>query len=254
MQECRWSYTSLLILLGLLASVACGMSSAGASDLSQIKSIGVISAVGDTLHHKYVGSTAFTNKEDGEDIAEWKIDEFIISELTSQLGGRFEVRPVAYTKSDFYPDTGGIFAHSDLDVEARVGRIRPTDGSGPDAYLVVTNLMNDDFIMQTNQHLFGAGLYRRHGLFGGNLDAVYASCAVTLIDGRTGKKLDDIVMLMSDRGLFGRSPPSQTVKDLWNDQFVMTSDQQAQALDALKSILSKGTALSLTRLELLPKQ
>ena len=40
---------------------SCAATSALATDLSNIKTIGIVSALGDTLHHVYIGSTAFTN-------------------------------------------------------------------------------------------------------------------------------------------------------------------------------------------------
>src|SRR5689334_8055975 len=133
----------------LFAMAALSGASAADRDLSGIKSIAVISALGDRLHHVYIGSTAFTNKDSDEDMSDWKLDEFVISEFAAQLTGRFEVKPVTYNKSDFYPDTGGIFVHADLDVPARVSAIKPADGSGPDAYIVVSNTVNDDFIGNT---------------------------------------------------------------------------------------------------------
>ena len=242
-------HIAALLLFALAASAG-----ASAADLSNIKSVGVISAIGDRLHHAYIGSTAFTNKDSDEDMSDWTLDEFVLAEFSAQLAGRVEVKPVTYNKSDFYPDTGGIIVHADLDVPARVNAIKPADGSGPDAYIVVSNTMNDDFVGGTNQHLLGAGLYRHHGLFGGNMDAVYVSAIVTIVDARSGKELDSIVMLMGEGGFFSRSPLHQMVKDLWEDHFIMLTDKRAEALEAFKSILHQGVALSLRRLELLPKQ
>ena len=48
------------LALAALLSI-CTTASALAADLSNIKTIGIVSALGDTLHHVYIGSTAFTN-------------------------------------------------------------------------------------------------------------------------------------------------------------------------------------------------
>src|SRR5262245_10061096 len=180
----------------VLALAVWSATPAAAEDLPPFKTIGVISTLGDTLHHVYVGSTAFTNAASDEQVAEWKIDAFVVAEFTSQLGGRYEVRPVTTSSSDcsFQP-SGGLFGRAGIDAEKCLATTRPADGSGPDAYIVVSNWSNEDFVGRTNQHLLGPGLYRHHGIFGGNLDALFVSAGVDLVDGRTGKKITGLIFM-----------------------------------------------------------
>ena len=227
---------------------------ASESAIAQVKTIGIISALGDTLHHVYVGATAFTNDTEGsEEIADWKLDDTVIAEFTSQLAGRFDVRPVTYSRSDFSAAASGT--HSERDFGERIGRTKPDGSAAYDAYIIVRNIENNDFVARTNQHLFGPGLYRRHGIFGGNMDAVFVSCDVTIVDGHTGKEIDTIVMLTpGGESLFFPGQPAQhAIKDLWDDHFTLPPAQRRQVQDAFKTMLHDGIALSLRRLELVPK-
>jgi len=227
-----------------------------AQALANVKTIGIVSALGEELTLLYVGTTAFANKERTEAFPDLKLDEFVIAEFAAQLAGRYDVRPVAYDKADFYPETSGIFVRADLDVEERIQRVKPADGAAPpDVYIVVRKSVNDDYVMRTNQHLRGAGLYQR-GFFGKRHDAIFVSGVVILVDGRTNKEIDSIVLLVpgGDSLFFDRTPTHKKVENLWDENFAMTPEQRSQLREAFHAILRESIAMSLQRLELVPKE
>ncbi|NOT42487.1 MAG: hypothetical protein HOP13_18575 [Alphaproteobacteria bacterium] len=240
----------LLVMLIVAGAVAAAARADNSEALANVRTIGVVSAIGDDLNHIYVGTTAFSNEESSESIADWQIDEFVVKSFGAQLAGRYQVQPVTYTKADFFPETSGIFVRADLDVEGRIKLVTPA----LDAYIVVRNSVNDDYVMRTNQHLRGIGFYQR-GFLGKRTDAIFASCVVSLVDGRTAKEIDSIVLMVpgSDNIFLDKSPAHKRVDNIWGEKFAMTVEQRLQARDAFQSMLEEAIALSVQRLELLPK-
>lgn len=234
-------------LLALACIITLGLP-ARADDAPQaVKTIGIVSALGDTLEKKKVGITVFGNAETTEDIAAWKIDEFVIAEFTAQLRDSYTVVPVVYTKSDFFPDTRGIIVDADIDTEAAVARLpRPAGTQTPDAYIVVTKTFFSDVIAKTNQHLFGLGLY--HPTRGAYANSIYAAIEVNVVDGRSGKRMKD--RYPSGFLDFGATPDYNrmtydTVYNLWGDGFSMSADQHCEANDKMKLLLKRLVAQTL---------
>jgi hypothetical protein len=205
-----------------------------------VKSIGIISAIGDTVTKQEVGLTVFDNSKSTEAIDDWQLDEFVIAEFAAQLGQRYEIKPVAYDKADFIARQKGIFADSDFDGEKSAAKLKPAQGAAPDAYIVVTKAFNDDFIMRTNQHLFGVGLYSRTGVRE-EAQAVYVSYEINVIDGHTLKYMTD----RYPSGLldFGITPDYDRAiyqtANLWGEGFSMTAEQRAAVRDEIKTMLRK---------------
>ena len=101
-----------------------------------IRSVGIISAIGDTMVKQSVGRTVFDNSEGQEAVESWKIDEFVIAEFTAQLSGLYEVKSVAYSKADFAAKQKGIVVDSDFDGQASIKHVTPAPGAEPDAYII----------------------------------------------------------------------------------------------------------------------
>jgi hypothetical protein len=225
--------------------------------IANTKTIGIISALGDKLHNVYVGTTVFTNEQVSADITEWKLDDIVFAEFKAALAGRFDVKAMNYNKEDFVAVWREFPGGEVFDIESRIKTALPADGSpGYDAYLVIRNIRNGDFVGSSNQALYGPGLYRRHKPLGGDTDGVFISCNVTLVDGRTGKDLDHIVFAVpGGSGLFfDRSPAHRVVENMWGEAFAMTPEARAQVLAEMKALIREGAALSVQRLDLMPKK
>jgi hypothetical protein len=238
-----------------LTSSACPALADNEKELAQVHTVAVISALGDTLHNAYIGSTAFTNAGHEMDVADWKIDDLLATEVGKMLAARFTVVPSPLPRDAFLPGVDSDGDPKGAKVEERfMSAASGAAGTPVDMYVIVSAATNDDFVGMTNQHLFGMGLYRHHGIFGGNQDAVFASCWMTLVDGHTGKEIDGVVVLVhSSEGFFGRAPAHVRVKDLWDDQFTLTADSRKQVQDSMETILRDGALYSLQRMDVLPK-
>ena len=246
-----------LLTIALLCTMAALAAVAQAADkLANVKTIGVISALGDTLYNVQTGVTAFDNDASTTAVADWTLDEFLIAETAALLAGRFAIKPVAYNRADFTPEPSEWRGHSELDVEVKIALARPADGGPIDAYVVVHNIVNGDMFGLTNQRFYAAGLHHRDGMFDVDLDGIFISAMLTLVDARTGKEIDRSVFLIpGGESLFIKVTPAHRVlKDLWGENFAMTPEQREKAHAEFKSLIQEALATSLRRVDMLPKQ
>lgn len=247
-------YAAITMLIALCVSAAIGRAD-NAAKLANVKTIGVVSALGDTLYNVRIGSTAFTNARSTVEVADWKLDEFVITEAAAQLAGRFATNPVTYDRADFTPAPSEWRGHSELDVEEVMGRAKPADGAAIDAYLVLHNIVLGDVFALTNQNFYAAGLHHRVGLFGDTMDGIFIAAMLTLVDARTGKKIDSSVFVIpGGESLFVNFTPAHRVlkEPPWDENFVMTPEQRDRAQAEFKSLISEALTRSLRRIDLLP--
>src|SRR5882672_2896446 len=71
---------------------------AAAEDISAIHSVAVISAIGSSLTLRR--SDRLFGRDKQLDIAEWKIDDFVISSMHKYLADRFSLKDAAYSTAD----------------------------------------------------------------------------------------------------------------------------------------------------------
>jgi hypothetical protein len=243
----------LLFLLGFLSLV----STVHAADEAApaIKSIGVISAIGDTLTKKKVALMVFGNTSDTEAIEDWQLDEYVVAEFARQLVGRYQIKPVTYAKSDFLAKKDGIFADSDFDGEERIRLVQPGPDGVPDAYIIVTKAFSSDFIARTNQHLFGVGLFQRTD-GSPRVQSLFVSYEVNVIDGRTLRYMTDRYPRGAlDFGVTGDYDRAamKIVENRWSDGFVMTDEQRAETRDDIKALLKGAVSRTLSDFGFLSK-
>src|SRR5579864_9621074 len=90
----------MLLLLGCGACTA--TIGTEAPKLQEFKTVGVISAVGDTLTLTRAGLTGLGNGEQRVySIESWGIDDLIVGRAGSLLSGRFQVKQVTYKRAAF---------------------------------------------------------------------------------------------------------------------------------------------------------
>src|ERR1043166_7907594 len=81
--------TIVLNFLFLLSS--CGITSISPDKLSQVRTIGAMSLLGDELHIAQVGTTVFNNL-DKDEKAGWAIDRFTTEKIKNILAGKTKLR------------------------------------------------------------------------------------------------------------------------------------------------------------------
>lgn len=79
----------------------CATFETGETKLQRIKTVGVISAVGDQMTFARAGLTGLDNASRSVSIQSWKLDELIVNQASAALSGHFQVQPVSYKRAAF---------------------------------------------------------------------------------------------------------------------------------------------------------
>ncbi|MGY8633411.1 hypothetical protein RAD15_13110 [Bradyrhizobium sp. 14AA] len=134
------------VILGLACAIACAVLSAAAAfetratKLQAIKTIGIVSAIGEEMSLTKAGLTGLGNTGQSAPISAWGLDELIVQQATRLLSGRYRVQPVSYRRSAFAAIRDSAVApvnllRSDPFKELVRSDVAP---QGLDAYIVIT--------------------------------------------------------------------------------------------------------------------
>ncbi len=233
----------VLTFLALILS-ACA-SPVPSEKLTDIKSVAIISAIGDTVTFQDIGTTVFENKNEPASIASWGIDDLVTETAAARLKGRYDVRSLNYDRSAFL----------NVDGSALGDIVRSAGGEEPiDAYIVVEKLRTADVIGQTNQPLEGLGLYRRNFL-GLNTVAVYAAYRVVVVDGHSFGIIGSAEGRLPNRGRLvfkeEKTAYQRVGRRLWAASLDAMSDAQRTQLEStLKNVIAKSLVKALGDLKL----
>ena len=182
----RWLGSALAALLALSGCT----SIEGASRLQGIKTVGVISAIGDKFTFTSSGLTGFDNEPRSVSIEAWGIDEQVVAQAISVLGQRFQVQPVTYQRELFFaPERVSSIPGVDLVREDPIKELVRSHVSpqGLDAYVVITKATLKYGTRRVP--VSGIGLIRHSTLFDSSA-VVHALYVVRVIDGHTFRNID----------------------------------------------------------------
>ena len=182
----RWlgpAFAALLALSGC-ASIE------GANRLQGIKTVGIISAIGDKFTFTSSGLTGFDNAPRSVSIEAWGIDEQVVARAIPVLSQRFQVQPVTFQRELFFaPERVSSIPGVDLVREDPVKELVRSHVSpqGLDAYIVITKATLKYGTRRVP--VSGIGLIRHSSLFDSSA-VVHALYAVHVIDGHTFRTID----------------------------------------------------------------
>jgi hypothetical protein len=178
-------------LAALLALSGCA-SIEGTSRLQGIKTIGIISVIGDKSTFTPSGLTGFDNTPRSVSIEAWGIDEQLVAQATSILSHHFQVQVVTYQRELFFaPERVSSIPGVDLVREDPFKELVRSHVSpqGLDAYVVITKATLK--YGTRGVPVSGIGLIRHSALFDSSA-IVHALYVVRVVDGHTfrtiGKK------------------------------------------------------------------
>lgn len=219
------------VLLLLAALTACASQGIPPERIARIKSVSVVSQLGDELRLQYVGQMVFSNA--GERVpVDWNIDQYAQSVFAKRLAAHYEAKTFPYdARSIFKREIGdrafGLPA-------GYVERLRGTAQPGfVDAYIVLSAAPSSDEIGDSNQILEGYALYARTKLFdrASRSAAVYLSYRVEVIDGRSFE-----VISSANGRISGYAPrrsgdlPTRAVNLVWNGEPYATIPESKREL------------------------
>jgi hypothetical protein len=203
-----------VVVLLLLGCCACTAARTEAPKLQEFKTVGIISAVGDTLTVTEAGLTGPGNGKKAYSIESWGIDDLIVSRAGAILSRRYQVRPVIYKRAAFAAlERKNPLVIVDLLRKDKIKELVRSEAAlqGLDAYVVITK--GTSIYGNGARSVEGIGIIHNSALLG-SYNQVHALYVVRVFDGRTFTMLDqwsasplDSTEIVRLRG------PSRTVDD-----------------------------------------
>jgi hypothetical protein len=96
----RCASFATVVLLALSVG-ACATFATRQTKLQAVKTVGIISVVGNEISFEKAGLTGLGNASQRFPIASWGLDDLIVQQATTALSGRFQVKPVTYKRAAF---------------------------------------------------------------------------------------------------------------------------------------------------------
>jgi hypothetical protein len=199
------------VVLVAFSVSACATFETHETKLGAVKTVGVISAVGDELSFARGGLTGLDNRSQRFPIASWGLDDLIVKQVTEALNGRFQVQPVTYKRAVFaMVEESPVAAVNGMGGD-RFKKLVQTEVSpqGLDAYIVITKAKSN----------FGGGSRKVEGIgwlsYGTVLESyhqIHALYEIRVFDGKTFDVIEKMAAPPLDNAAQVRlAGPSQTV-------------------------------------------
>jgi hypothetical protein len=211
-----------LLLIGL---GACAVIDGSTTKPTAIRTVGVISAVGDEFTLTQAGLTGFDNRAQRFSIEPWGIDELIVDTAEAILRQRFEIRRVIYQRAAFASlEKDSAITIVNLLRDNPVKKLVRTDVSpqGLDAYVVITKAKST--YGSTGRAVAGIGMINYGALFGSYIQ-IHALYAAWVIDGHEFKVVQKRPAApVNNTEILRLAGPSRTV----DDSFLPTANDPAR--------------------------
>jgi hypothetical protein len=192
---------------------ACAMLETRETKLQAVKTVGIVSAVGDEITFAKGGLTGLDNRSQSFPIGSWGLDDLIVQQVTTALNGRFQVQPVSYQRVAFAAIKDSPVAPVNLIRGDPFKKLVQTDVSpqGLDAYIVITKAKSN----------FGGGARKVEGIgfvtYGTMMESynqVHALYEIRVFDGKTFDVIEKMVAPpLDDVGAVRIAGPSRMIDE-----------------------------------------
>ena len=189
----QYAWIAMVVMFCMAMAVLLVMSSGGAAHawfetrdakLQSVKTVGIISAIGDQFTFAKAGLTGLDNRPRSVPIASWGLDELIVQQVTAALSGRFQVQPATYARATFATIQESAITAVNLVRGDPFKKLVQTEVSpqGLDAYIVITKAKA--YFGGGNRKVEGVGLITYSTVLEsyGQLHALYE---IRVVDGKT---------------------------------------------------------------------
>jgi hypothetical protein len=179
----------MALLLAALLS-ACASVDAVTPKLQAIKTVGIVSAIGDEFAVTKAGLTGFENSTRTFSIEAWGLDDLIVQRAGALLGRRLQVQPVTYRRAAFAAvEREAPLPAANLLRDDPIKELVRTEVSpqGLDAYVVVTKATSR--YGSRARTVAGVGMINHDALFD-SYHEIHALYVVRVIDGHDFNVID----------------------------------------------------------------
>jgi len=178
-----------LVAVALAVSLgACGTFAARDTRLQAVKTVGIISAVGDEMNVTSAGLTGLNNTNRSLPIGSWGLDELIVQQAGTALNARFNVQPVSYRRAAFAAITDSPIRPMNVVRGDPFKRLVQTEVSpqGLDAYVVITKARSS---AGSGRYVEGIGLIEYRTLLASH-NQLHALYEIRVFEGKTFKLIE----------------------------------------------------------------
>ena len=173
------------IVLVAVSVGACAMLETRETKLQGVKTVGIISAVGDEITFAKGGLTGLDNRSQRFPIGSWGLDELIVQQITAALSGRFQVQPVTYQREAFAAaEKDSVITPVNVIRGDPFKKLVQTEVSpqGLDAYIVITKAKST--FGGGGRKLEGIG-FLNYGTVMASYSQIHALYEIRVFDGKT---------------------------------------------------------------------
>jgi hypothetical protein len=196
---------------------ACTMFETRETKLQTVKTVGIISAVGDEITFATGGLTGINNRSQSFPIGSWGLDDLIVQQVTAALNGRFQVQPVTYGRDLFATaEKESIVTPVNLIRDDPFRKLVQTEVSpqGLDAYIVITKAKSN--FGGGGRKVEGIG-FIRYGTVLESYNQVHALYEIRVFDGRTFDVIEKMTAPpLDDVGAVRIAGPSRTIDESYS--------------------------------------
>jgi hypothetical protein len=206
----------MVVLLAASVS-ACAMFETGQVKLQAVKTVGIVSAVGDQITFAKGGLTGLNNSNQSFPIESWGLDDLIVQQASAVLSGRFQVQPVTYKRAAFAMiEKDSPVAPVNLIRGDPFKKLVQTEVSpqGLDAYIVITKAKAN--FGGSGRKVEGIG-FVTYGTVLESYNQIHALYEIRVIDGKTFEIIEKRAAPPLDNAAQVRLPgPSRQVDDSYS--------------------------------------
>src|SRR3984893_7342437 len=184
------------VVLALSVS-GCAMFETRETKLQAVKTVGIVSAVGDEITFAKGGLTGLDNRSQHFSIGSWGLDDLIVDKVTAALNGRFQVQPVSYQREAFAAvEKDSVITPVNVIRGDPFKKLVQTEvlPQGLDAYIVITKAKST--FGGGGRKLEGIG-FLNYGTVMASYSQIHALYEIRVFDGKTfdvmtAPPLDDV--------------------------------------------------------------
>jgi hypothetical protein len=228
---------------------ACASFESNEVKLQLVRTVGIISAVGDEFSFTTAGLAGLDRGDRRYSVASWDLDDMIVREASMELSGRFQVQPLSYSRAAFAAsETESPVTLVKLIHEDKVTALLRKEPPAPsvDAYIVIVKAQSS--IGPSNRKVEGIGLVKYASAFG-SYAQLYALYEIRVIDGHSLKLIEKRPAAPLEHGVVRLAGPTQLIQDA---ALLDTGDPASNEKlhDAIVGMISRSLPSTLRNLHL----
>ena len=219
----RVAFTMLMLVV--LGHGASALFETRDAKLQAVRTVGIISALGDGFIFSRAGLTGFGNPGRSVSIASWALDGVFTQQASALLSSRFQIKPVSYSRANFVAITESSLRPVEL-IRDRFKKLIETEVTpqGLDALVVITRARAD--LGAGGRKVEGIGLVT-YSTMTESYSAIHALYEIRVVDGKTFEVIEKLAAGPVDSTTdFRLAGPSRLLDQGVEDSSDVASDER----------------------------